>query len=120
MLLLDFGSCRARTGQKTLLENIMKCCPTARYSNVPQHHKLISSPKNPKVPNSIRYHITDIYIDELDKLQPLDSIDESFSSVIQLLTKPFVKLRDENRDKVTRAKAKELVDDPRLQITDDK
>jgi hypothetical protein len=42
MLLLDFGSCRARTGQKTLLENIMKCSPTARYSNVLQHDELIS------------------------------------------------------------------------------
>jgi ribosomal RNA-processing protein 1 len=72
------------------------------------------SPKNPKIPNSIRYHITDIYLDELDKVQPFESADEEFASTVEKLIAPFEKLREEGLDKTAKTKARELLDDPRL------
>lgn len=73
------------------------------------------SPSNPKIPKSIRYHITDIYIDELDKFVPLESAEQDFQEVIAELVKPFVKIQKEGVDKVAKQKATELLDDPRLQ-----
>jgi len=72
------------------------------------------SPKNPKIPNSIRYHITDIYLDELDKVQPFESADEEFASTVEKLIAPFEKLGEEGLDKTAKTKARELLDDPRL------
>jgi len=77
--------------------------------------KANTSPSNPKVPNSIRYHIMDIYVDELDKIVPLEKADETFQIVIVDLVKPFVKIRKEGVDKVAKQKAKELLEDPRLE-----
>jgi ribosomal RNA-processing protein 1 len=76
------------------------------------------SPNDPKIPNSIRYHITDLYLDELDKVQSLESADESFSSTIQVLIEPFVKIQKEGRDKTAKTKAINLLEDPRLQEPD--
>jgi ribosomal RNA-processing protein 1 len=73
------------------------------------------SPSNPKIPNSIRYHITDIYIDELNKIIPLESAEQDFQAVIAELVKPFVKIRKDGVDKVAKQKAKELLEDPRLE-----
>jgi ribosomal RNA-processing protein 1 len=73
------------------------------------------SPSNPKIPKSIRYHITDIYIDELDKIVPLESAEQDFQEVIVELVKPFVKIQQEGVDKVAKQKATELLDDPRLE-----
>ena len=76
--------------------------------------KANTSPSNPKVPNSIRYHIMDIYVEELDKIIPLESAEETFQLVIVQLVKPFVKIRKEGVDKVAKQKAKELLEDGRL------
>jgi ribosomal RNA-processing protein 1 len=73
------------------------------------------SPSNPKIPNSIRYHITDIYIDELNKIIPLESAEQDFQAVIAELVKPFVKIRKDGVDKVAKQKAKELLEDPCLE-----
>jgi ribosomal RNA-processing protein 1 len=67
------------------------------------------------MPKSIRYHITDIYIDELDKITPLESAEEDFQAVIAELVKPFVKIKKEGVDKVAKQKARELLEDPRLE-----
>jgi ribosomal RNA-processing protein 1 len=83
---------------------------------IPHALGLTSSPKNPKIPNSIRYHITDIYVDELDKIIPLESAGGSFLSSLRLLIEPFVKLLEESPDKMARSKAKELLEDARLQV----
>jgi ribosomal RNA-processing protein 1 len=77
-----------------------------------------ASPNDPKIPNSIRYHVTDIYLDELDKVQSLESVDASFSSTIQALIEPFVKIQKEGRDKTAKIKATNLLEDPRLQEPD--
>jgi len=76
-------------------------------------------PKNQKVPNSIRYHITDIYLDELDKLEPLESADQSFARKATQLTAPFVALRKDGLDKIAKVKAKALLEDPRLQVLEE-
>ena len=57
----------------------------------------------------------DIYVDELDKIVPLEKADETFQIVIVDLVKPFVKIRKEGVDKVAKQKAKELLEDPRLE-----
>jgi ribosomal RNA-processing protein 1 len=67
------------------------------------------------MPKSIRYHITDLYIDELDKIVPLESAEEDFQAVITELVKPFVKIKEEGVDKVSKQKARELLEDPRLE-----
>ena len=77
------------------------------------------SPKNPKIPNSIRYHITDIYIDELEKVQPFEAADEDFASTVEQLIEPFEKLAEGGSDKTARIKAKELLDDARLHADSD-
>jgi ribosomal RNA-processing protein 1 len=96
-------------------QSIWRCCLQDRYS-YPLFCGLTNSPKNPKVPNSIRYHITDIYLDELDKLEPLESADQSFAKKATQLIAPFVALRKDGLDKTAKAKAKELLEDPRLQV----
>lgn len=77
------------------------------------------SPKNPKIPNSIRYHITDIYLDELEKVQSFESADEEFASTVEQLIEPFEKLAVDGLDKTARTKGKELLDDPRLNAGSD-
>jgi ribosomal RNA-processing protein 1 len=77
-----------------------------------------NSPNDPKIPNSIRYHITDIYLDELDKIQSLESTDVEFSATIDLLIVPFKTLQKEGRDKTAKTKAKDLLEDSRLQEAD--
>ena len=64
----------------------------------------------------MRYHITDIYIDELDKVQSLESTGPDFSTIVDLLVTPFVKLREDGLDKTSRLKADQLLEDPRLHI----
>jgi len=75
---------------------------------------LICSPKNPKIPNSIRYHITDIYLDELDKVQSIEEAGDEFVRTLSQLIEPFEKLRKEGSDKTARTKAKDLLEDARL------
>jgi len=57
----------------------------------------------------------DIYVDELDKIVPLETAEETFQMVIVDLVKPFVKIRTEGMDKVAKQKAKELLEDCRLE-----
>jgi len=64
----------------------------------------------------VRYHITDIYLDELDKVHSLESAGPDFSPTVALLSGPFVKLREEGLDKTARLKADELLEDPRLHV----
>ena len=73
------------------------------------------SPTNPKIPNSIRYHITDIYLDELEKVIPLQEAPENFLLQVR---RPFIKLQTEGIDKTARIKARELLEDPRLNTKD--
>ena len=87
-----------------------------RYDSI--SFALTVSPKNTKIPNSIRYHITDIYLDELDKIQPLEEAGEDFKSSLSQLLTPFKKLQKEGLDKVARTKAKELLEDLRLDLNE--
>lgn len=73
------------------------------------------SPRNIKVPNGIRYHLIDIYLDELDKLEPADSDDSANSLPIDLLVQPFEQLLEKSPTKVVRTKSKEMLRDGRLE-----
>ena len=86
-----------------------------RYSGIVRGNMLIFSPKNPQVPNSIRYHITDIYLDELDKVEPLESAEVEFWRVVPQLLEPFMKMKLESPDKTAKLKVKELIEDPRVE-----
>lgn len=99
---------------KRIYRNVVSWTTTVRPSIVQTN----ISPNDPKIPNSIRYHITDLYLDELDKVQSLESADESFSSTIQLLIEPFIKIQKEGRDKTAKTKATSLLEDTRLQEPD--
>ncbi|KAF1356384.1 nucleolar protein,Nop52-domain-containing protein [Delphinella strobiligena] len=69
------------------------------------------APREPKVPNGLRYHILDIYVDELDKADaersaPLDIIDEVFG--------PLRKLGKESPTKSVRERVAEALEDERV------
>jgi len=103
--------------QETVTEyNEMLESGPLRYDSI--SFALTVSPKNTKIPNSIRYHITDIYLDELDKIQPLEEAGEDFKSSLSQLLTPFKKLQKEGLDKVARTKAKELLEDLRLDLNE--
>lgn len=69
------------------------------------------APREPKVPNGLRYHILDIYVDELDKVDaersaPLDLIEEALG--------PLRKLGKESPTKSVRERVAEALDDERV------
>jgi ribosomal RNA-processing protein 1 len=74
-----------------------------------------SSPKNSKIPNSIRYHITDIFLDELDKVEPLESAEDEFWPIVKKLLEPFTNIRKEGFDKTAKLKVKGMLEDTRLE-----
>lgn len=65
------------------------------------------NPTNPKVPNSIRYHILDVYLDELDKFFPVKSKNQNFQ--IKLLLTPFVNLLEKSSDKYLKKYVSETI-----------
>jgi len=69
------------------------------------------SPKDMKVPNGLRYHLIDIYVDELEKLKP-----EEMKTPLPVATllSPFEELMLASPIKLVRAKSKELLCDGRL------
>jgi ribosomal RNA-processing protein 1 len=83
-----------------------------RYFSLVQSNR---SPRNPKIPNAIRYHITDVFLDELEKVQPFESADATFHLTFPLLVEPFDNLRLEGMDKTARLKAQALLEDSRLE-----
>ncbi|RAO65614.1 uncharacterized protein BHQ10_001626 [Talaromyces amestolkiae] len=79
----------------------------------------------PHGPDGLRYHITDIWLDELEKVvSSYDSDDKSEENVpvkdrldvpIELLLRPFEKLKKESQTKSVRVKVvSEVLDDERL------
>ncbi|KAF2094871.1 hypothetical protein NA57DRAFT_45844 [Rhizodiscina lignyota] len=74
---------------------------------------LESTPLNPtdnKIPNGIRFHVFDIYADELEKV----GAGESEDVPIESLVKPLEKIRKESPNKVVRERAKDALDDERV------
>ncbi|KAF2842508.1 hypothetical protein M501DRAFT_421917 [Patellaria atrata CBS 101060] len=66
--------------------------------------------KDHRLPNGLRYHVLDIYVDELDKVDA-----ERDSDIpLELLLKPLRNLEKSSPTKSVRLKAKEALDDARL------
>lgn len=64
-----------------------------------------------KVPNGLRYHLIDIYVDELEKLKPEEM---KAPLPVAMLLSPFEELMLASPIKLVRAKSKELLCDGRL------
>ncbi|KAF2706687.1 nucleolar protein-like protein NOP52 variant [Pleomassaria siparia CBS 279.74] len=72
------------------------------------------SPNDVKIPNGMRYHALDIYVDELEKVGGGDW--EKKKETLEILLGPIKKLQKEGRDKTVRKAAQETLDDERLPI----
>ncbi|KAF8440120.1 hypothetical protein BGX38DRAFT_1273177 [Terfezia claveryi] len=70
--------------------------------------------RNIKVPNGLRYHLIDIYLDELEKLEPVDS-EESADIPIDLLIQPYKQLVEKSPTKVVRTRSRDMLEDERLE-----
>lgn len=64
--------------------------------------------KDAKIPNGLRYHVIDIYVDELDKM------DTERNAPLETLMRPLRKLGKESPTKAVRSRVKEALDDDRL------
>ncbi|KAI9834230.1 MAG: hypothetical protein M1819_003068 [Sarea resinae] len=74
---------------------------------------LSSTPLNPtdgKIPNGLRYHVIDIYVDELDKVDRPRSGDMP----LERLLEPLRKLEKESATKAVRQRTRETLTDDRL------
>jgi ribosomal RNA-processing protein 1 len=70
-----------------------------------------------KLPNGMRYHVIDIYIDELQKIGAVDGDDkeaEDKEAPLPTLLEPLKKLEKESPTKAVRVKCKEALADERL------
>ncbi|KAF2276199.1 uncharacterized protein EI97DRAFT_433603 [Westerdykella ornata] len=63
-----------------------------------------------KIPNGLRYHVLDIYVDELEKVGG-DGWD---LETLEVLLEPVRKLQEESKTKAVRKAAKEVLEDARL------
>jgi ribosomal RNA-processing protein 1 len=69
-----------------------------------------------RIPNGARYHVIDIYVDELERVGVLGSQEEEVKDVdvVEKLLEPLRTLAKENPTKTVRKKAKEALADERL------
>ncbi|KAL7270008.1 hypothetical protein RUND412_007295 [Rhizina undulata] len=65
-----------------------------------------------KVPNGLRFHLIDIYVDELEKFAPEG--EKKFPLPIETLVAPFEKLMAKSPTKLVRTRSKGLLMDERL------
>lgn len=66
------------------------------------------SPRDVRMPNGLRYHVIDIYVDELDKADP-----ERTAPLEEMLA-PLRKIAKEGITKAVRKRAAEALDDERV------
>ncbi|KAF7846303.1 hypothetical protein BT93_L4649 [Corymbia citriodora subsp. variegata] len=66
------------------------------------------NPREPKVPNGLRFHVMDVYVDELEK------VDKERVAPIEELLKPLRKMEKDGMTKVIRKRAAEALDDERI------
>lgn len=72
---------------------------------------LSTGEKGLRVPMGMRYHVIDIYVDELEKIGALDA---GSVAPLEELLRPVSVLSKESPTKMVRVKAKEALEDPRL------
>lgn len=64
-----------------------------------------------KVPNGVRYHILDVWVDELSGVSGEDGIEEKIGEV---LMEPVRTLEREGREKIVRGRARDVLGDERV------
>lgn len=64
--------------------------------------------RDAKIPNGLRYHVIDIYVDELDK------VDVKRTAPVEKLLAPLRRLGKENFNKAVRERVKEALEDERV------
>ena len=87
------------------------------YGRIEEDELLIPSRSQPpgvKIPNGLHYHLIDIYLDELEKIFPLEPEGASHKLPIGLLLESFKQLLGKSPAKVVRVKSKEMLQDNRL------
>lgn len=68
-----------------------------------------------KIPNGLRYHVIDIFVDELERVGVLEMEDEEERDVVlERVLEPLRKLKVGSPTKTVRVKAKEALGDERL------
>lgn len=67
-----------------------------------------------KIPNGLRYHVLDVWVDELEKVEDGWEEDEKMKETLETLVQPIEKLAKEGKLKVLRNAAKECLADERL------
>jgi len=73
-------------------------------------HETPLAPRDSKISNGLRYHVLDIYVDELDK-----SDDREHGEIpLELLLGPLRKLKENSPVKVVRKRAADALEDVRL------
>jgi ribosomal RNA-processing protein 1 len=82
---------------------------------VEQYGKILEetalSPVDMKVPNGLRYHLLDVWVDELEKVE---SRWEERKDTLKLVMQPVERLAKEGKGKVVRDSARECLEDGRL------
>lgn len=73
------------------------------------------NPKDMKVPNGLRYHVLDIWVDELGKVSAQKWEKDPGSETLEVLLQPIEKIKKEGVLKVLRDAAKECLGDETLQ-----
>lgn len=70
--------------------------------------------KDMKIPNGLRYHVLDVWVDELEKVGGEEWEKAETKDVLETLVQPVEKLAKEGKLKVLRDAAKECLADRRL------
>jgi ribosomal RNA-processing protein 1 len=81
-----------------------------RYMSILEETPL--SPGDKKIPNGMRYHVLDVYVDELERVGG----DKWEVETLEKLMGPVVRLQKESRDKAIRKAAAETLGDDRLKV----
>jgi ribosomal RNA-processing protein 1 len=63
----------------------------------------------PKIPNGLRYHVIDVYVDELDK------VDTERNAPLEKMLEPLKELGEKSLTKPVKLRVKEALEDERLQ-----
>jgi len=71
------------------------------------------NPVNMKIPNGLRFHVLDVYVDELEKVDDVWQTEKK-SDTLDMLIRPVEKLTKDGKLKVIRKTAKECLDDDRV------
>lgn len=68
------------------------------------------NPTDSKIPDGLRYHLIDIYVDELDNV----SSEKESNMPLEIILEPIRSLGRQSPNRIVRKRVKELLKDPRL------